>query len=246
MTGIGDTSAPISDLHPAYEGAPRASDTLLRHIRALIFTGQLAPGQKLPPEREMAAQLGTSRMTVRMALRQLETLGFVVTKVGSAGGSWIADENCLESRWRDWALAHRDELSDMLEFRQLVERQIAVTAAEKCSPAELDRLRALVGQGGKDESAIRLWHYEFHRLLAEMARNRYLDRAFSTISSELFVPLLRLPTEEARRGFCRRHEKIADAIGSKDLTRLEDAMREHFELSRRVFSLEEAPSDAGS
>jgi GntR family transcriptional repressor for pyruvate dehydrogenase complex len=72
---IGITTEPVT-----------ASDKTESLLRALIFSGQLGPGDKLPPERELAVQLGTSRPTLRTALRAHEALGFIKVRIGSKGG----------------------------------------------------------------------------------------------------------------------------------------------------------------
>ena len=102
-----------------------ASDKTESLLRALIFSGQLGPGDKLPSERELAAQLKTSRPTLRTALRALEALGFVMVRIGSKGGFWINDAETINRRWHDWMRANKHQLDEMLDFRRWVEVEIA-------------------------------------------------------------------------------------------------------------------------
>jgi DNA-binding transcriptional MocR family regulator len=95
-------------------GQTRASDLAERYLRSLIFSGRLVPGDKLPSERELAAQFGIARITLRAALRSLETVGFLVIKIGSKGGAWINDPATIRARWQDWMKAHHHELSPPL------------------------------------------------------------------------------------------------------------------------------------
>ena len=56
-----------------------------------IGSGELAPGERLPPERELAARLGVSRMTLRQALGSLERRGLMARRVGRLGGTFVAE-----------------------------------------------------------------------------------------------------------------------------------------------------------
>src|SRR5882762_4889660 len=84
---------------------PHASDALLRPVRPgnpfedtverllqTIRLGVLAPGESLPPERELAARLGVSRDTVREAIKSLSDAGYLVSRRGRYGGTFLADE----------------------------------------------------------------------------------------------------------------------------------------------------------
>src|SRR2546425_10979753 len=71
----------------------RVSEEVVRQVQEAIFSGTLGPGDRLPPERELAEQFGLSRMSVRDALRTLESNGLVEIKVGSSGGAFIRETN---------------------------------------------------------------------------------------------------------------------------------------------------------
>jgi GntR family transcriptional regulator len=72
-------------------GALPLHTAILEHLAALIASGALAPGARLPPERRLAATLGVSRMTVRQALGELERDGLVRRVVGRAGGTFVRE-----------------------------------------------------------------------------------------------------------------------------------------------------------
>jgi len=72
-------------------GAQPLHTAILAHLAALIASGALAPGARLPPERRLAATLGVSRMTVRQALGELERDGLVRRVVGRGGGTFVGE-----------------------------------------------------------------------------------------------------------------------------------------------------------
>ena len=69
----------------------RVYESVAEQIRQAIFSGQLAPGHKLPPERQMAQQFATSRVALREALRSLEQEGMIEIRRGFGGGAFVAD-----------------------------------------------------------------------------------------------------------------------------------------------------------
>jgi GntR family transcriptional repressor for pyruvate dehydrogenase complex len=106
-----------------------ASDSAVRFLRAMIFSGELGPGDKLPPERDLGARLGISRMTLRLALKALESTGYIITTRGSHGGSRVAGSGSLVECWNLWMRHHASELDDIFEFRVTVEARLAALAA---------------------------------------------------------------------------------------------------------------------
>ena len=121
-----------------------ASESAERYVRALIFWGELGPGDRLPPATELAAHLGISRVTLRLALRSLESTGL-------PGHHPRRPRRLARQRHPDaaallgqWMTEHRDELDDIFELRTTVERRLAALAAERRTAADLDAIeRAL-------------------------------------------------------------------------------------------------------
>ena len=121
-----------------------ASDSAVRFLRAMIFSGELGPGDKLPPERDLGARLGISRMTLRLALKALESTGYIVTTRGSRGGSRVTDSHSLLECWIQWMRHHAGELADIFEFRITVESRLAALAAERRSDGDLEVMERAV------------------------------------------------------------------------------------------------------
>jgi GntR family transcriptional repressor for pyruvate dehydrogenase complex len=213
----------------------RASDIAERYLKSLIFSGQLVPGDRLPPERELATQLGISRITLRVALRSLEAVGFLVIKLGSKGGSRVNDAASIKLHWEEWMAAHRPQLSEMLEFRRLVETEIASLAAERRTKKDL---KLLAGAGSAPEQGtlpLVRWHFGFHDALAKAAHNRYLEQAMVTIRGELFVPVDWVLTEHRITEIEDVHALILDAVRAGDPKRAREEMAAHLEFSEKPF-----------
>ncbi len=175
---IGITTEPVT-----------ASDKTENLLRALIFSGQLGPGDKLPSERELAAQLNTSRPTLRTALRALEALGFITVKIGSKGGFWITDAETINRRWHDWMHANKYQLEEMLDFRRWVELEIARRAAERRTIEDIKKLEECCIAPAPDRLSLVKWHFGLHDTLAKAAHNKYLEHAMATIRGQLFAPV---------------------------------------------------------
>src|SRR5205823_3768627 len=108
-----------------------AGERIAERFVTAIALGEFVPGQRLPPERELAAMLEVSRTTVREALQRLQAAGYVTARRGRRGGTFVRtgqgpgpDEMIRRTLVPAWA-----QLTELLDFRQLVEQLIARTAA---------------------------------------------------------------------------------------------------------------------
>jgi DNA-binding FadR family transcriptional regulator len=126
-------------IHPE---VPLASEALLRPVRPgnafedtvgrllqTIRLGVLQPGESLPPERELAARLGVSRDTVRDAIKSLSDAGYLVSRRGRYGGTFLAEE--LPTHTIDRPGVSREEIDDALRLREILETGAARMAASR-------------------------------------------------------------------------------------------------------------------
>ena len=125
-----------------------ASDNAAAWLKALVFTGQLGPGDRLPPERDLAIQLGIGRMTLRLALKSLETSGYIVTTRGARGGSRVADVNALSAAWHEWMRHNGPQVEQIFELRMILETQVASLAAQRATPADIRAIEATLEDAG--------------------------------------------------------------------------------------------------
>jgi DNA-binding FadR family transcriptional regulator len=208
-------------------------------IAALIEKGEYRAGERLPPERDLARQLGVSRPSVREALIALEVEGYVEVRVGSgvyalgphpASGSPVlpADSGPFE----------------LIRARWLIESECASLAARSATRAQvravedaLDQMQAQRDKGTMPLASDRL----FHLRIAEASGNSALALVVKTLWDQRMGPLfLRLEhhydTPALWDVAIREHHEIVQAIARRDPTAARAAMRRHMNHAARRFS----------
>lgn len=120
-------------LRPVREG--NAFEETVERLLTVIKLGLIAPGDRFPAERELAAQLGISRLTLREAIRELQQAGYVESRRGRLGGTFITYSRPAPSvgELRRLAVAYGDKLTDALTFRFAVETGAADVLAQQLS-----------------------------------------------------------------------------------------------------------------
>lgn len=203
---------------------PRAFEEVCDRIRHLLSIGSLRPGDKLPAERELAAQLKVSRSALREALRSLEIAGIVELKKGVKGGAFVrpGDPKSMRRVLRDLVHLGAISLDDLTEARLLVQSGVVRLACERATEADIDEIGRNID---KTEEMTKAGHYderlpyvtEFYRLLALSTRNQVLALLIDSLT-EILLGFLRNKTGKApqpgliqsRRRFYR-HLKARDA-----------------------------------
>ena len=224
------------DPDPAFT-TPRASENAAWFIRAMIFSGELGAGDRLPPGRELAARLGISVVTLRVALKSLETAGYIVTSRGARGGSSVSDLKALGRCWRAWIRDSGHELDDICELRETIEARIAGLAAERRSAEELeaiDRANALlVGTG----ASVLRWNVAFHDALARAAHNTHLERVMVEVRGELFLPVDAFLRQHRVAELVAAHGAVLEAVRRQDAEGATASMRAHLDETQAVIKL---------
>ncbi|MFI4988159.1 MAG: FadR/GntR family transcriptional regulator [Alphaproteobacteria bacterium] len=216
---------------------PLASQRLYQQaadqIRELIRAGEYRPGDRLPPERELAKRLGVSRPTVREAMIALEIAGIVAIRAGA--GIYVSDEPCRETHMALPALDAGPSPFDLLDARRLLECEIVERAARHATRADLARIREAIEEmegdmaaGGDGRDADRL----FHARIAEAAGNGVLaslaDGLWEGMSAPLFHHLSShtgLPDHQQMT--IRDHRAIYDCLRRRDAQGARAAMEAH-------------------
>ena len=117
----------------------RLSDTIAHELERRILEGALKPGDRLQPERELAAELGVSRPSLREAIQKLVSKGLLHSRQG--GGTYVTDrlDAGFIDPWQDMLRQHPNIQADLLEFRGMLECEAASLAARRATEADLQR-----------------------------------------------------------------------------------------------------------
>lgn len=192
-------------------------------IERLIDERSLRPGDRLPPERELAALLGVSRPSVREAIKTLSALGRLTVHHGR--GVFIAPPDGFQGLGSPGI-----GLRELFAMREVLEVPAAGWAAQSAGKKEIgDLLETIVALEATDDfNESRRLDTEFHLRIASMAGNRFLQRTMSVLHEMLgsgMETTLKIPgrLEKSRT----EHHRIADAIAAGDAAAARRAMRDH-------------------
>jgi DNA-binding FadR family transcriptional regulator len=213
----------------------RVNEAVAEQIRQAIFSGQLAPGNKLPPERDMARQFQTSRVALREALRALEQEGMISIKRGFGGGAFVADFDsalkALADSLNTVVKLGQAKSAHLTEARTIFEPELARLATLRASEADLTAMEELVAAQEEDLRAgvlTRKHDIEFHTLVANACHNPVLTIVVSAIDEAIRDPILRSKlTREMRAGVVGYHRSLLEAIRARDGERAYSIMKEH-------------------
>ena len=203
--------------------APRGTVTqrAIERIKAMIGEGLLEPGQRLPTERDLAAQLGISRSSVREAIRALTVLGVLEARHGS--GIYVTAleaGDLLETFGVVADLSRGPRLVELLEVRRILESTAAALAAARVTPEQLALVEGhLAAMNATDDPEEILAHdLAFHRAIAAAAGNGTLAAILEGLSSRTFRARVRRGHQEegAFARTRREHAAIHRALAARD------------------------------
>lgn len=180
-------------------------------LRARIFDGTLALGAPIS-EAELAAGMGVSRTPVREALQALVHEGLV--EVYPKRGSFVARLSEADAR-------------DSFELRDAIETAAARLAARRRTPEQLEAMAAALGAAVVEPSYYRA--SDFHRLVVEASRNRYLLDAFLAVAGRTELVSRVAARLEPGAVIAENHRPIYEAIAASDPDEAEEAMRRHLQ-----------------
>jgi DNA-binding FadR family transcriptional regulator len=208
-------------------------------IRALIAGGEFTPGERLPPERDLAKQLGVSRPSLREALIALEMETLLDVRVGSGIYVTRPDEARLAQE-----LAGASGPFEVIRARRLIEGECAFLAAKSATPAQIRAVReahaAIVEESKRDHnplSADRLFHVRIAEaggnsamvLVVETLWDQRVGPLYRTLERKLEYPMMATDT-------IREHKAIVSAIARHDARGARSAMHHHMDMTMKRYS----------
>lgn len=198
------------------------AEEIAGQLRDLILTGAYVAGDKLPPERNLAKELGVNRSSLREALKKLEHLGLV--KIRQGDGTTVLDFMRtggidLVSHLVPLAQIGPAILSDVLEFRRIYGREIARLAALRSDAQDLERLEALAeatAVAATPEQIVQL-DFEFYVALTQAAKNRVFGLLINTtrqavLNYSSFFMHFNVSSDEVRR----HQRELLVALAARD------------------------------
>jgi DNA-binding FadR family transcriptional regulator len=217
-----------------------AGERLADRLVTAIALGEFVPGQRLPPERELASMLGVGRGVVREALQRLGASGYVSIKRGRNGGTFI------EARWLEdtKAIVHRvlvperERINQLLDLRSLVESMVARAAAERRDARDIERIERAVeayAAAGDERHSSGVADRGLHLAITRATHNPLLEALTYRIRAEVslgfgiepYSPLL-------RKRALQQHPLLGAAIIEGDADHAAELAAQHFHLSEDI------------
>ena len=225
----------------------RAFEEVILQLEQAILDGRLRPGDRLPPERELAERMGVSRASVREALRVLDSLGVLSARRGARAGSTIsAGRNGLSSVLGLYVAVRDIPIRDLVRVREALEGTAVELAAANGDAAELEGLVQTMEKTLEIEAFMSL-DTEFHQAIARASGNGLLPLlmealrdAMSRRMHEAFAQLE--DSDRERVHLTRQHAEIARLVRARKGPAAVAAVRKHIHgfYSRALLPIDRA------
>lgn len=208
------------------------------HLRREMVLGRIRPGDRLPPERRLAEQLGVARETLRQALRILEgSEQIVVPPQGSRGGPMVQAAMADPTAIRRDVERRAGDIVHLAEFRAVVDSAAARLAAHRRTDEDLAAMTAAQAElaAATTLTDSRLADTAFHLAVAYAAGNPELTTAVENARVKMFTPLDLLSFSFHQATSLEGHGLVLDAIRARDADSAAAAMTRHLEATKEEF-----------
>ncbi len=239
----------ITERHPS-----RLSDWVKDILKKAVLEGDLKPRDRLPSEEEIARQLKVSKVTVREALREMESEGLIDKRRGMYGGSFVAEPSLAKFCDQVSNYYHTGGITpdQLVEFRRILEPSLVAMAAERRTNEDLEKIRKNIEAFERSLNAgemDRSLGIEFHRLIADACHNPLVSAVMAALTGVFEEILSRIPMRIddglIDLDYCR---KFYDCVlhGRKEKARR--LMQEHFDMLESIIhndQVKDSPVDRG-
>ena len=217
----------------------RVFEEICEQVRREMAAGSLRPGDKLPPERELALKLGVSRAAVREALRSLEIAGVVGLHKGAHGGAFIlkGDPDIVTRSIRDMFHLGRISLDNLTEARTLGMQMAIELVCQRIRPTALaaleknvDRLTTLPASGKASERVA--ISAEFYRLISQATDNTVLQVIIEALT-EIVLQQVEESNIEFFPNLIAHRRRLVEHIAKRQVADAKREMTEHLQRLRR-------------
>ena len=226
------------------------SEEVISQLREMIHRGELRPGDRLPPERDLAKLLGVSRPTLRAGIRSLAAVGVLQSRQGA--GTFIVKSDgppSLDSNpLRLMASLHGFTSGEMFEARKSLEMAIAGLAAERARSEHIACLSeecAGMYASLDDPEQFLVHDMRFHQAVASSSGNRILTSLMNMVATILFdVRSKTVKRAKDLKESAEMHRHVYRAIRERDPEAARNAMRDHLVLAQKAQDSEEKVEDS--
>ena len=204
---------------------------ICREMVTHLIRGHWGSGEKIPPERELCLQLGVGRASLREALKALEIMGMIETRLGD--GTYVCERSEFFSRPLLWAItsSSKSETHELIEARRLIEIELAGFAADRATSSDLAKISSYLDQmenSVNDPDKFLQADVAFHLALGEAAHNTILMNALSLIRNLLQEWIgSALQNEGVAERALLEHKRIHLAVAKKNHSQARAAMDSH-------------------
>jgi DNA-binding FadR family transcriptional regulator len=230
MNGATALGAVFEPVHP-----PTTFEETVERLGTAIRLGLLEPGDRLPPERELADQLGISRSTLRQALTTLVQSGHLISLRGRTGGTFVAEApprtegtGTLRADWRD-----------VLDHRVAIECGAAMLAAERGDEATFRRMDELIEQmdARPDFDAYRRADVRFHIAVAEATGASRLVAAMTEVQGQMSELIALIAHPDTVLGHSNdEHRKIVACLRAGEGVKAVACLRTHLAGTEHIIA----------
>jgi GntR family transcriptional regulator, transcriptional repressor for pyruvate dehydrogenase complex len=232
----------------------RLYESITNQLQKLIKEGELKPGDQLPPERELAERMNVSRPSIREALRTLEMMGYLESRVGVNGGTFIKKItiDTIISPFSALLIQNDNYIIELLEVRLVLEIEVSRLSALRRTEEDIESMKAAIIQMEQEinegESGY-LGDNQFHHALAKSAHNHVFEQFVAMCGDLLEIEReshLRLIKGESRKAL-EQHKKILQSIIDGDEEQAQAQMRKHIlNISGLIREDHRTPEDSPS
>jgi GntR family transcriptional repressor for pyruvate dehydrogenase complex len=223
----------MNSFQPVRSG--KVSERIVRQIKDTILSGNMKPGDRLPPERELVERFQASRISIREALKGLETSGLLTIKPGS--GVFVAELNSkpMSDSLSSILRIQKTSVNELTEARVIFEPSIAKVASEKMTPEDFCKLEQNIEETSailQSNRSARAKNIEFHTLIAESTHNSVLNLTMKTlldVLQEMSSEIVNNSPGNVQMSIVSTgyHKKLLKAFREKKSQRVYDLMLEH-------------------
>lgn len=207
------------------------TEAAFEQLISQVVNGNWKPGDRIPPERDLCQQLGIARTSLREALKAMELVGMLNSRVGD--GTFVCPRSEFLSRPLLWAFTgmDHDELHDIMEARMIIEENLAGLAAERGSVAQIARIAEAVqlmrDSIARDESILEA-DMAFHLAVSTAAQNEVLRNAVQLLRNLMRQGIYyKLLIPNIAEAILKGHVAIYAAIARRSPVAARRAMRRH-------------------